>query len=127
MEVRTVELAKNDIILLFTDGVTEGRNPSGEMFGQERLCESLARYARLPLEKTLQRMLEEVREFQVEQEDDMTLILLKRSPQKGRREHREMNARRQERTRSSTIFAFLTPVESACWATWSTSPRKASC
>jgi serine phosphatase RsbU (regulator of sigma subunit) len=87
MEVRTVEIAADDIVLLFTDGVTEGRNPAGEMFGQERLCESFARSAELPLEKTLQRMLEEVREFQVEQEDDMTLILLKRSPQKGRREH----------------------------------------
>ena len=86
MEVRTVEIAENDIILLFTDGVTEGRNPAGEMFGQERLCESFTRNAGLPLEKTLQRMLEEVREFQVEQEDDMTLILLKRSPQKVRRE-----------------------------------------
>ena len=80
MEVRTVALAGNDVILLFTDGVTEGRNKAGEMYGQERLCESFARHVALPLEKTLQRMLEEIREFQVEQEDDMTLILLKKSP-----------------------------------------------
>jgi phosphoserine phosphatase RsbU/P len=87
MEVRTVEIAEEDVILLFTDGVTEGRNPSGEMFNQERLCELFARSAELPLEKTLQRMLEEIRRFQVEQEDDITLILLKRSPQNGRKEH----------------------------------------
>jgi len=87
MEVRTVEIAEDDVILLFTDGVTEGRNPSGEMFSQERLSESLAKSAELPLEKTLQRMLEEIRGFQVEQEDDITLILLKRSPQNGRKEH----------------------------------------
>jgi sigma-B regulation protein RsbU (phosphoserine phosphatase) len=87
MEVRTVGLAGNDIILLFTDGVTEGRNRAGEMYGQERLCESFSRHAALPLEKTLQRMLEEIREFQVEQEDDMTLILLKKSPGKDRQEH----------------------------------------
>jgi serine phosphatase RsbU (regulator of sigma subunit) len=87
MEVRTVEIGENDIILLFTDGVTEGRNTAGEMYGQERLCESFVRSAGLPLEKVLQRMLQEIREFQAEQEDDMTLILLKKIPQKGQREH----------------------------------------
>ena len=79
MEVRTVDLADDDIVLLFTDGVTEGKNKAGEMFGQEKLCESFARHARLPVEKTLQRMLEEIGQFQGQQEDDMTLILLRKT------------------------------------------------
>jgi phosphoserine phosphatase RsbU/P len=86
MEVRTVDLAEDDIVLLFTDGVTEGKNAAGEMFGQEKLCESFARYAHLPVERMLQKMLEEIAQFQGEQEDDMTLILLKKTGAAPRRQ-----------------------------------------
>ena len=86
MEVRTVEIADEDIVLLFTDGVTEGKNKAGEMYGQDKLCESFALHAHLPLEKTLQKMLEEIGGFQVEQEDDMTLILLKKTRSTARRQ-----------------------------------------
>jgi sigma-B regulation protein RsbU (phosphoserine phosphatase) len=79
MEVRTVDLAEDDIVLLFTDGVTEGKNKAGDMYGQERLCECFARNAHLPVERILQKMLEEISQFQGEQEDDMTLILLKKT------------------------------------------------
>jgi serine phosphatase RsbU (regulator of sigma subunit) len=86
MEVRNVDLADNDVILLFTDGVTEGMNGAGEMFGQNRLQESFERYADLPIEKALERILNEIRSFQVEQEDDMTLILLRKKSMKNRHE-----------------------------------------
>jgi phosphoserine phosphatase RsbU/P len=83
LELRTVDVNDNDVVLLFTDGITEGKNAAGEMYGQERLSEALARYADLPVEKTLQRVLEEVRAFQVEQEDDLTLILMRKTPKHG--------------------------------------------
>ncbi len=80
MEVKRIEIADNDMALFFTDGVTEGANAAGEMYGQERLQEVFAQCADLPVEKALERILDDVRAFQVDQEDDMTLILLKKIP-----------------------------------------------
>ncbi len=39
---RAVELARGDRLCLFTDGVTEGRGPTGEAFGAGRLAAELA-------------------------------------------------------------------------------------
>ena len=85
MEVRKIEISDNDMVLFFTDGVTEATNAAGEMYGQERLQQAFARYADLPVEKALERILDEIRSFQVDQEDDVTLILLKKTPTRGRR------------------------------------------
>lgn len=80
LEVRTVEIEDNDMLLLFTDGITEGMNAKGEMYGQERLLVSLERYAEEPVETALAKIMHEVRDFPVQQDDDMTLILLKKKP-----------------------------------------------
>ena len=42
MEVKRIEIADNDVALFFTDGVTEGTEQRGEMYGQERLQEVFA-------------------------------------------------------------------------------------
>jgi sigma-B regulation protein RsbU (phosphoserine phosphatase) len=80
MEVKRIEIAENDMALFFTDGVTEGANAAGEMYGQERLQQVFSQCADLPVEKALERILDDVRAFQKDQEDDMTLILLKKIP-----------------------------------------------
>jgi len=85
MEVKRIEIGDNDVALFFTDGVTEGANSAGEMYGQERLQEVFARCADLPVEKALERILDDVRAFQADQEDDMTIILLRRIPRTGGR------------------------------------------
>jgi phosphoserine phosphatase RsbU/P len=89
LELRSVDVADNDVILLFTDGITEGKNSEGEMYGQERLSDALARFADLPLEKALERIIEGVRSFQVEQEDDLTLILMRKKPSHNGGERRQ--------------------------------------
>ena len=42
-------LAPGELVLLYTDGITEASNPSGEEFGLERLQSTVARYTREPL------------------------------------------------------------------------------
>lgn len=40
-EETTTELSMHETLVLYTDGITEARNPEGEMFGVERIEESL--------------------------------------------------------------------------------------
>jgi phosphoserine phosphatase RsbU/P len=82
VDVDTVDICDNDVILLFSDGVTEATNENGEMYGQERLQEALQKYADDPVEKMLEHMLKDIRAFQSDQEDDITLVLMKKHPKK---------------------------------------------
>ncbi len=74
----TVKIDVGDVALLFTDGITEAANKDGVMYGQERLERALNRYADLPVRKLVDRIIEEVKAFQEEQLDDMTLVAIKR-------------------------------------------------
>ncbi len=78
IEVRSLKINRGDVVLLFTDGATEGVNDRGEMFGQERLIESFRRHASLPVQKILDLLLADIQGFQVNQEDDVTLIVIKK-------------------------------------------------
>ncbi len=76
----TVVLEPGDILVAFTDGVTEPENSYGEMFGEQRLGELLAQSAALPLEQILDTVREAVTAFTgtAELQDDLTLLIAKR-------------------------------------------------
>jgi serine phosphatase RsbU (regulator of sigma subunit) len=72
------QLASGDTFVLYTDGVSDSRNNGGEEFGEDRLIEALREHRELPAQSMLARMLDEVREFSPnEQDDDITLIIAK--------------------------------------------------
>ena len=69
-------IAEGDRLVLYTDGITEGRNPAGDEFGEERLIESAARHRALPADDMLAAMLRDVEAFNAGvYEDDATLIV----------------------------------------------------
>ena len=74
----SVTIEEGDLILLFTDGITEATNRNGEMYGQVRLEQALNEYADLPVRKILDKVVEDVTIFQEEQLDDMTLVVIKK-------------------------------------------------
>ncbi len=74
----SISLAKGDIVLLFTDGIIEATDSSGEMFGQDRLKNALNLYADLPVGKLLESIMRDVKTFNHEQMDDMTLVAIKK-------------------------------------------------
>ena len=80
LEDKTVNFSTGDIVLLFTDGITEATNREGEMYGQVRLEQALNQYADLPIGKLMNNIIKEVERFQAEQLDDMTLIVMKKLP-----------------------------------------------
>jgi len=74
----TFEMHEGDIALLFTDGITEATDGSGDMFSQIRLEDALNRYADLPVGKLRNKIIQEVQDYQKEQLDDITLVVIKK-------------------------------------------------
>jgi sigma-B regulation protein RsbU (phosphoserine phosphatase) len=74
-----VQLAPGDLLITFSDGVTEALNPAEEEFGEERLKELLQRYSELSVADISSRILADLREWiaAAPQHDDMTFVLLK--------------------------------------------------
>ena len=69
-------IAEGDRLVLYTDGITEGRNPAGDEFAEERLLESAARHRALSADDMLAAMLRDVEAFNAGvYEDDATLIV----------------------------------------------------
>ena len=73
-------LGAEDVLVLYTDGITEAINAHEEEFGEERLRAAVAESAHLPAQELAQHILESVQRFTGEQEleDDATLVVLKR-------------------------------------------------
>lgn len=74
-----LHLESGDALVAFTDGLVEARNPSGEEFGEERLIQTLLKYARLSAANIEDQILRAVEDWtaDAEQEDDLTLVILK--------------------------------------------------
>ena len=71
---------KEDILFLYTDGVTEARNAEKEFFGEERLKECLKKHSAEGVKKILASIRSEVEVFVdgEKQFDDITMVVLKR-------------------------------------------------
>jgi serine phosphatase RsbU (regulator of sigma subunit)/catechol 2,3-dioxygenase-like lactoylglutathione lyase family enzyme len=74
-ELGHVRLESDDLLALYTDGVTESFNDADQEFGEERLIESLRRHSRESPDSMIALVVEELREFSREQHDDITLIV----------------------------------------------------
>jgi serine phosphatase RsbU (regulator of sigma subunit) len=72
------QLCPGDTLALYTDGVTESFNDSGDEFGEQRLIEALRRNRECSSQALLTAIIDEVRGFSPrEQHDDITLIVAK--------------------------------------------------
>jgi sigma-B regulation protein RsbU (phosphoserine phosphatase) len=84
LEEDVLTLAPGDVVLLYTDGVTEAMNRRDEYFGEARLMAALEATRDQPLDALKEGLLRRLRAFvgEAEQHDDMTLVLL-RLPEPG--------------------------------------------
>lgn len=71
-----LQLKHGSRIFLYTDGVTEAQNTQHELFGEDRLLESLAKNGKLPLEQMLAGVRADIDTFvgEAEQFDDITML-----------------------------------------------------
>jgi serine phosphatase RsbU (regulator of sigma subunit) len=72
-------LRRGDLLLWFTDGMTEAMNADSDLFGEERLAKLVGEHGHLAPEELRERILREIDAFVAgaPQHDDMTMILLK--------------------------------------------------
>ena len=75
-----IALEPDDLLVFFTDGVTEPENEFGEMFGEERFLDLVVRNAHLGEDDIVRAVIESVRAWTGSEElqDDMTLLLARR-------------------------------------------------
>ena len=73
----TLQLQHGARIFLYTDGVTEAQNTKHELFGEDRLLESLGRNGKLPLPQMLTAVRSDIDTFvgKAEQFDDITMLV----------------------------------------------------
>ena len=77
---KTVALEHGDLLVAYTDGVTEPENVYGEMFGEDRLKDMLFKYARADSSELIARTMEAVIHWtgSSELQDDMTMVVARR-------------------------------------------------
>jgi sigma-B regulation protein RsbU (phosphoserine phosphatase) len=75
----TVGLSPGDVVLMYTDGVTEAINSKNEEFGQERLAELAKQHSDLPAKEALGKIRQGLRAFTegTPLEDDTTIVIFR--------------------------------------------------
>jgi phosphoserine phosphatase RsbU/P len=76
-----INLEAGDLLLLYTDGLTEARNPNGEFFDSARIETLITENADLPATALIQTIISAARQF-IGYEvflDDVTIVVLKRN------------------------------------------------
>ena len=80
LEEGSVRLAPGDVLVLYTDGISEAANASNELFGDPRLCDFVSELpAGMAAKDVAERVLDRLHEFlgDVEPQDDITLLVLR--------------------------------------------------
>ncbi|MFQ5648689.1 MAG: SpoIIE family protein phosphatase [bacterium] len=76
----TIQLQDGDTILLYTDGITEARNPQRGEFGEERLLKQVRRHSKLPLTLFVEKLKNSIYSFREDGplHDDITIVTIRK-------------------------------------------------
>lgn len=80
-EQRTCRMEPGDMIVIFSDGVTEAVNPRGDEFGEQRLIDVLLRNRNQPADEVSKAINRALHEFVAgaRATDDVTLVVARRT------------------------------------------------
>jgi len=73
-----LQLEPGDLLVCYTDGVSELENEFGEMFGEDRLADVLVRAGDAGLEQVEAAVLQATAQFCAEAQDDLTMLMVRR-------------------------------------------------
>ncbi|HZM22449.1 MAG TPA: SpoIIE family protein phosphatase [Anaerolineales bacterium] len=76
LDLNTIHLPKGTLLVLYTDGMTDCRNPKGEAFGLDRLKQTLTGLEHISAQASCDQLLETLMNYQdgSKQDDDVTLV-----------------------------------------------------
>jgi sigma-B regulation protein RsbU (phosphoserine phosphatase) len=77
-----VKLEKGELLLVFSDGITEAENADGEEYGEERLMQFAIKHRKLRAEELQRAIFDEIEGWSGtrERNDDQTLVIVKSNP-----------------------------------------------
>ena len=78
-EEEQIHLDRGELLLLYTDGVTEAMNKDQDLYSEARLCTLVSKLLSLNVQEIEDNVFKDVEAFStgVKQVDDLTLLLLK--------------------------------------------------
>ena len=78
-EQETIQIQSGDLLVAYTDGVTEARNADDQEFGESRLRQVIDLSMHLPAQELSQKIVQSVAEWcgDVPPHDDLTLVVMK--------------------------------------------------
>jgi sigma-B regulation protein RsbU (phosphoserine phosphatase) len=78
-EQETIQMESGDLLVAYTDGVTEARNVDDQEFGEANLRQLIASSTHVPARELSERIVQYVREWcgEVPPHDDLTLVVMK--------------------------------------------------
>lgn len=79
--VENIRMHPDDILVLYTDGITEARDKEGELFGEDRLFNEIKKNHEKTPEEISYSIIESVQRFTKDSDfsDDQTLVVIKRN------------------------------------------------
>ncbi|HPD18948.1 MAG TPA: SpoIIE family protein phosphatase, partial [Candidatus Goldiibacteriota bacterium] len=74
-----LKLQKDDMIVIYTDGITEAMNGKRELFGEQRFVECIKKYGKLTSKEFIDNLDRELKDFTMgyPQNDDITIVAIK--------------------------------------------------
>lgn len=77
--LQKVNLEKNDMLIIYTDGITEAMNPEQQQFGEERLINVIKENYQLTPAEFVEKLNDAIAQFTrgAEQNDDITVVAIK--------------------------------------------------
>jgi sigma-B regulation protein RsbU (phosphoserine phosphatase) len=78
-EEEVLSIDQGDILVLFTDGVTESFNDQDEMYGEERVIQLIETYKQASADELKEKLIQQVLDFvpDTERQDDITVMIIK--------------------------------------------------
>ena len=79
IDVEKIKLKKDDMLVIYTDGVTEAMNDERDQYGEDRLLNLIKKHGRLAPTEFIEKLNDDVKEFTggYPQNDDITVVAIK--------------------------------------------------
>lgn len=79
-QIENLSMKHNDILVLYTDGISEAQDKDGNQYGEQRICDTIRKYKDETAKNIAYMIIEDVQKFSANSiyNDDKTIVVVKR-------------------------------------------------